>query len=725
MSDGPRNLPRVIALATFVTLTAVACGTPNQSTGAPDHAGTRGPGMKPWDLGTLKLPVARTLELTHVDPASFAAALGNDPVRTFEFVRDSIGFEAYAGLLRGPRGTLLAMAGNSADRAALLGAMLKAAGQQVRYARGTLPEKDATDVVSSMWAVPQPASVDAAARQSANADAFVERLRTSVKRNYTLIDDALRAAGSTPASPDTDLAAMTREARQHYWVQWLRNGTWTDLDPSFADASVGTTHARVEETTTELPDAIHHQVTARIKVEESTDPPTSRTILTYNARAADLPGRHVVLIHIPENWQGRAGGLAGAMRSAAEDTGRVKPALLIGGQVLVGDAFSQRVKSGGTGGVFGQLSGLGTRHAAQVALREWLEVEFTAPSGSRETVVRDLFDVAGKARRAAGPALTPAEIQARTQSAEALDVAAALYDLTFTAGRIDARHLPSAGGSPPSGQGRPPDLAAALQRINIMFAALSDALVHRVGEAGRRAVVFYPESPRLFICELSMDRGVGRAILDLRRSHVRAAGIGLQPGDLVAARIFRGVVEGTLERAIVEYVTARARQEGSAGPVMSTTAVFEEAERAGVAAVLLPRQESQLDRAIAADARARVREETSHGFLALAPQRALAIGGIPRFGWWRVDARSGETVAVTDEGLYQAGTSYQVQVDESKGQTTVVVRDYLGRTVSRGVYSHESGVLMGEEDLAQDLMTLMQNGSRWEGTVRLGSSAMW
>ena len=55
----------------------------------------------------------------------------------------------------------------------------------------------------------------------------------------------------------------------------------------------------------------------------------------------------------------------------------------------------------------------------------------------------------------------------------------------------------------------------------------------------------------------------------------------------------------------------------------------------------------------------------------------------------------------------------------------MVVRDYLGRTVSRGVYSHESGVLMGEEDLAQDLMTLMQNGSRWEGTVRLGSSAMW
>src|SRR5712664_2589525 len=61
--------------------------------------GKRGPGMKGPDTASLKLPVPRTFDLTHVEAEHFAAALGKDPEKIFAFVRDHIADEAYPGCL--------------------------------------------------------------------------------------------------------------------------------------------------------------------------------------------------------------------------------------------------------------------------------------------------------------------------------------------------------------------------------------------------------------------------------------------------------------------------------------------------------------------------------------------------------------------------------------------------------------------------------------------------
>ena len=61
-----------------------------------------------------------------------ASELGNDWQVMFEYVR-SLGYESYAGSLRGTRGTLWSEAGNSLDQSSLLIAMLRGSGIPAGY----------------------------------------------------------------------------------------------------------------------------------------------------------------------------------------------------------------------------------------------------------------------------------------------------------------------------------------------------------------------------------------------------------------------------------------------------------------------------------------------------------------------------------------------------------------------------------------------------------------
>lgn len=72
------------------------------------------------------------------DIRSQAAALGNDAVRIYEFVRNEFAFQPYYGLLKGPEQTLLSRAGNDYDLAALLVSLLRGANIPARFARGQI-----------------------------------------------------------------------------------------------------------------------------------------------------------------------------------------------------------------------------------------------------------------------------------------------------------------------------------------------------------------------------------------------------------------------------------------------------------------------------------------------------------------------------------------------------------------------------------------------------------
>ncbi|MFT3868476.1 MAG: RHS repeat-associated core domain-containing protein [Nibricoccus sp.] len=85
------------------------------------------------DMVTQLLPVADeiTPEIT-----ALASALNNDPVRIYEWVKNTIEFVPYHGLKRGAQLTLVEKVGNDFDTCALLVALLKASGADASYKFG-------------------------------------------------------------------------------------------------------------------------------------------------------------------------------------------------------------------------------------------------------------------------------------------------------------------------------------------------------------------------------------------------------------------------------------------------------------------------------------------------------------------------------------------------------------------------------------------------------------
>jgi len=680
-----RRLTVPLVLVMSAVLAAATAANGDQQVKA---NGGRGPGLKGPATDFLKLPVPRTFDLSHVEPAHFAEALGKDPQRIFEFVRDHVAYEAYAGCLRGPRGTLLAMAGNSVDRAALLASMLEASGQEVRFARGTLSDADAKELVLSMW-VERPTALRAIADDELAPElkAARETVLAGVQRDYGLIREHLKNVKRLPddaANPSLDV--LIDEAKSHYWVQWRKDGQWVDLDPSFADAVPGSAYAEPE-ILDALPDDVFHRVAVRVLVEEyevllsgdAVGEPKMREILAYSANAADLSGIDLVLTHQPENWKGPARSVATSLAAAIEDTGRVKPVLIVGNEKpIAGEPFRQKPPTGrGLGGVGGLLGGEGTRKPVALATAEIVELEFVGPDGGKQTVVREIFDVVGQARRIAEANLTADEVRKRTSADGQLDLTRSVYDLFITTGRIEPSHLREATGDPPRREQGAWEVRSLLRRVNVAHVALGDGLLPRLKKPDGQAVVFYPDSPRVHICELTAAGDARRLTLDLRRDRVRSVALHTDGDDAFYAQVFRGVVAGTVERVLGELVvaglSAEQNEESKWSPVMSTSSLFQRATDERIKTMLLSSGAVLSEEHVTPEGAARLRQALDGGSLAVAPERAVVLRESPRYAWWQIDPRSGHTIAATDEGLHQTSSEDTlVIIDETEPSVTVV-----------------------------------------------------
>ena len=600
------------------------------------------------------------------DPiTSQASALDFDRDRIHRFVADEIAYEPYAGVLRGAKTTLIGKAGNGADKAVLLAALLDASAIETRFVTGTL----ADDAVATLAATTADrdatfARAEAALRgdptlptpETAPAEpaiqAILDRLpeidasvtawaSNAVDTSVRQITDALAGAGiALPAGP----APMPDiERTRHLWVQ-ARSGTqWIDLDPTLAGTEPGQSIATlVGEPVAAVPDDLRHRLDIDLVLEKVTGAGVTQEAIIEHSRFADeLTDVPIAIGHakpgaLRELGAGIDSMLLGGTRYLA--ILQAGPTAYIGLSPIVlsgGDADDPSAQPDPFAGV-----GDGRRREGE-AVAEWLELRITAPDGTVTTARRTLFDRVGEAVRLAGP-VDPAAIPTAELVDLDADHPAEFLPLTV------ARFLSVATGAtalPPSDG---PDIVV-LGSLARMYHLARDATNARLSVDRGAAVHLSSPNVTMHAFVPSVDKGGAlRAseMLDLLHR-----GFGALPVAGATADVPAGVLAG-----VTSHVAERLR--GGAGlpadlasttPDVSVGALFERAAADGLGIRVL-RDPLPPDVGYPPEATAILAEALAGGWVAIAPARAVISDDKPRIGWWLVDPVSGATRDLMDDG---------------------------------------------------------------------------
>ncbi|MFO7531740.1 MAG: transglutaminase domain-containing protein, partial [Candidatus Limnocylindrales bacterium] len=606
-----------------------------------------------------------------------ALALEFDTERIFRFVSEQIRYEPYAGILRGAEGTLMARAGNSADQAVLLAALLKASGIGCRFAQGPIDTATAAGLLTAavtdleigraeiMEAITgtgeggrplttQPDTATLARLEAAAPDG--ERVlawaRTALASEVSMIEAALSAAGVSLPADFTGLPMSERDG--HLWIQAASGPVWLDLDPSLPWLTMGDAASPAVLTHESVPDELRHLVTFTVIAETMAGDTLTETTLLETSDFADvLAGKPIAVLNIES--QGLKA-LGASITGALEGGTTYLPCVVLGETVIAGPGT---IRFGGSEDASGDAP-LGDAAFGPTApgtgepTAQWVQVVITSPGAEPVVVRREMFDRLGPSARSTGSAslttLPPAELT-RLEPDGPPDYLPAQRSHWLTV------HTGIVGGGTLGEALLSSDLGATLANASRVY--------HIIREGGGAEFEMpsgartYVDAPNLVALTVDQEQGDELELRLRTRMDIWHRSFGVTPvsgiDPISSPRLLAGVASHIAERLLFGEASP---DPDVAGSVASVGAVFDAARRDGLDLRVLRTPEDAAALPYAPDAQVRLRDSLAGGWLAVAPARPVRIGDQDRAGWWLIDPLSGRAVDQMDDGRGEAVPGY-------------------------------------------------------------------
>ena len=665
------------------------------------------------DVMTTLEDMRAALDRTAFDAGELAFELAFEDADTIAaWVEERIAFEPYAGVLRGPDGTLRARAGNAFDQALLLARLLNDAGFETRIAVANLADEDAARLLeraaTSATVPTELGDVDAIRASLARLSellsdeegrtlaSFEEMLDPRPLSDASTLQEIETLAADILGTLDAEGVRLAEGAREqllrevasYAWTEYRLgpNEPWTAAHPTgFGppdDLEV------VETFGDTVPEAYLHRIRVEAWIESKAGGELTIQPVMAPWERPVANADHVVIDYANAPDPAPVGDTVGAFDLSAVASGAQAFIPNLFGELaesglifdLDGRVLSPDVAGNVAAGVFrsvaanaesalGALSTIGSDEEADDALAltaHGLDITVIAPDGTETTYRRWIVDRLGAEARAAGDTTVGTDPEERIRVARAL---VGRHRIMVSTGAIQGgflldRAIERALETRPLLELVATSLAGDAAELRIdrdafpgptgldQLGAL-DAFDRALADAdaGRG---YRPSPAVLIFSENVTDDGDGLFhSIDIVANPRRVlAGTSEGLALDVSAAVRRGAWETIVERQMLASPDASLGE----GDVVESVAA---ADLRGPYRLLQPGDAVDAGAlGIDSDAAARLSDDLARGAYAL-------LGTLPDSGepaWWRVDPVSGTTLGITADGRGQSATEYTIQL---------------------------------------------------------------